>query len=112
MKAMRAGKLRHRVTIEVINPQNVTADGQPLPTWVTFAERWASVEPIETSGREYLQAKAIEADISHTVTLRHLAGVTPKHRVQHKGRIFEIVSSANIEERGRMLVLLCKELLK
>ncbi|HYE20976.1 MAG TPA: phage head closure protein [Tepidisphaeraceae bacterium] len=109
MKPLRAGKLRHRVTIEEANPETVSADGQPLPQWVTLTERWASVEPIETSGREYLRAQAIQADVTHTVTLRYLAGVTPKNRVQHKGRMLEIQSVSDIEERGRMLVLFCKE---
>lgn len=108
MKPLRAGKLRKRITIEVVS-QTVSDDGQPLETWTTFAVRWASVEPIETSGREYLQAQAIQADVTHVVTLRYLAGVTPKHRVNWDNRTLEIQSTANIEERGRMLILYCRE---
>ena len=108
MRAVRGGKLRKRVIVESA-VETMSADGQPLIEWQTFAERWANVEPIETSGREYLQAAAIEADVTHTVTMRWFAGVTPKHRINYGGRMLEIYSTSNIEERGRMLVVFCKE---
>jgi SPP1 family predicted phage head-tail adaptor len=108
MRPVRAGKLRKRVIVEV-STETISSDGQPLIEWQTFAERYASVEPIETTGREYLQGAAIEADITHTVTMRWFAGVTPKHRINYGGRMLEIYSTADVEERGRRLVCFCKE---
>lgn len=108
MRPIRAGRLRKRITVEVSN-ETIAADGQPLIEWTTFAERWASVEPIETSGREYLQGAAIESDLTHTVAFRYFVGLTSKHRLNYGGRILDISSVSNIEERGRMLVVFCKE---
>lgn len=108
MRPVRAGKLRKRIDIEHV-VQTAEGDGSTTESWQTFATRWASIEPIETSGREYLQGAAIESDVSHVITLRWLDGVTAKHRVYFRGRIFEIESTADVEERGRMLVLMCKE---
>jgi len=111
MRPVQAGRLKHRVVIEWNDSADAepTGDGQPKVQWKTFATRWASVEPIETSGREYLQATAIESEVTHTVKMRYLDGVTAKHRINFGGRIFEIESTADIEERGRMLVIFCRE---
>ncbi len=108
MRPVRAGKLNKRVIVEA-SVETISGDGQPLIEWQTFATRYASVEPIETTGREYLQAAAIESDITHTVEMRFLTGVTPKHRINYGGRMLEIFSVADIEERGRKLVCFCKE---
>lgn len=109
MKPIRAGKLNKRIVIEQANDGEPATDGQPEITWVTLAERWASVEPLETSGREYLLAANVESEASHVVELRWLANVTSRNRINCKGRILEIESVSDIEERGRKLVLFCRE---
>lgn len=111
MRPVQAGQLRKRVVIEEVTGEEPDSLGQPVPVWGTLATRWAAVEPVETTGREYGQAAAIQADVTHRVTLRHLAGVTPKHRVTLGERVLEILSVANVEERGVMTVLYCKEVL-
>lgn len=108
MRPIRAGRLRKRVVVEVAT-DGIGDDGSPTVTWKTFKERSASVEPVETSGREYLQGASIEADITHTVGMRWFSGLTPKHRINYGGRILEIQSVTNVEERGRMLIVFCKE---
>jgi len=83
--------------------------GEPVETWAEMAggEVWAAIEPL--SGREYLAVQQIAADLSHRVVIRYLAGVTPKHRVVHGSRTFDILMARNIEERGRFIELLCRE---
>lgn len=108
MRPLRAGRLRKRVVIEYLH-ETVGADGQPVEAWQTFAERWASIEPIDTSGRQYLQGAAIESDVTHVVALRFLPGVTAKNRIYYQGRVLEIESVADVDDRGRMLVLMCRE---
>jgi head-tail adaptor len=41
--------------------------------------------------------------------MRYVPGVTPKHRLLFGDRILEIESTLNLEERSRLLELLCKE---
>lgn len=108
MRPVRAGRLRTRVTVEAVT-QTVAANGETVDSWATFAVRWAGVEPVDTSGRQYGQAAAIQADVTHRVEMRYLAGVTPKHRIKIGTRVLEIASVANVEERERMTVLMCKE---
>jgi SPP1 family predicted phage head-tail adaptor len=60
-------------------------------------------------GFDPLCFQQIAADLSHRVVIRYLAGVTPKHRVVHGSRTFDILMARNIEERGRFIELLCRE---
>lgn len=103
---MRAGDLRHRVTIQ----QLVTVYdeyNQPVEMWQDLTTVWAAIEPL--SGREYWQAKAVNAEVTHRVRMRYRAGITPEMRLVFNGRVFEILAVLNLEERNIELQLLCKE---
>ena len=104
---MRAGKLRHRVTIQQTTETRESTMGGVIDTWGTFATRYASVSPL--TGREYFTAQQHASEVTHEVRLRYLSGVTTKMRVLHDGRTFDIESIANTDERDRETVLLCKE---
>ena len=103
---MRAGNLRHRVTIQTFT---TTTDsyGQPIESWATFAEVWGAVEPL--TGREYFQAQQVQAEVNYRVRLRYLAGVVPTMRVLHDGRTLEVQAVINPDERNRELQLMCRE---
>lgn len=103
---MEAGRLRKRI---VIREKHVTQNeyGAEVPTMVEFATLWGAVEPLV--GREYLEAKQVQADVSHKVKCRYLAGVKPSMEVTLGDRIFTIDSVINIQERGAEMVLMCRE---
>ncbi|MBI4800635.1 MAG: phage head closure protein [Desulfarculus sp.] len=106
---MRAGALRHRVAIQ--QPVTSTPEGQaePVVTYVPFAlDAWASVEPL--NGREFFAAGGRQAEVSHRVRLRYLAGVKADMRVLHEGRALDIKAVIDPQERHRELVLMCLEL--
>lgn len=105
----RAGGYRHRITIEENTGTTQNDYGEPVEVWTTFAEVWARVQPV--SSREYLEARAQSADVSHRITMRHLEGVTREMRVKFKGRILEIVQPPrNVEEVGKKMEMLCREI--
>ena len=56
------------------------------------------------------QAQQMQADVTHRVRFRYVAGVTAKMRVLYGARIFNVLSVINPEERNREIVLMCKEL--
>jgi SPP1 family predicted phage head-tail adaptor len=98
--------MRHRIAIE--SPVETQGpDGSVTLTWAPFAAVWASVEPL--LGREYFDAQREQADVSHRVRMRYLAGVTHSMRVALGPRVFEIESVINAGERNRELVLMCRE---
>lgn len=104
---MRAGKLRHRITIqEVIETKS--ASGAPIHTWRDWADVWASVEPLR--GREFFASKQIQAEVSTRIRIRYLEGVTPKMQVLFNSKTYLIDSVINPEERNREMQLMCREL--
>lgn len=104
---MRAGQLRHRVTIQTASEAQ-DSFGQPQPTWTTFAERFAEILP--QSGREFVAARTVTPELTHLVRLRGVAGVTPKMRLLFGTRVFDILAAMAVEERSRELLLSCREL--
>lgn len=110
---MRAGLLRHRITIEALDP---TPDGYgdtaPDETdglvWEPLITRWAAVEPLV--GREYYKAQAEGSKATHWVRMRKVT-VSPKNRLRWGSRILNILSVQEVEGRNRETRLLCEEVL-
>lgn len=106
---MRAGNLRRRIVLQSAT-ETRASDGGVVRTWSAYATVWASVEPL--TGREYQNAAQQVSEVSHKVRLRYVPGATrvkSQHRILYNGRIFQIVSVANVEERNREMELMCKE---
>jgi len=103
---MRAGKLRHRVTIE--SPYQTRDNiGGTEQAWTNMASRWASIQPLQ--GRELWEAQAVDARITMRVRFRYLANVTPACRIKFGTRYLNIVSVLNRDERNIELECLCRE---
>lgn len=103
---MRAGRLRHRVTIES-RSSSLDAAGQQLRSWSTFGTVYAGIRPL--SGREGVLAEAVQSAVTHEVTIRYLSGVNATMRVNFGGRYFAIHAVRNTDERNREMVLDCVE---
>ena len=104
---MRGGKLRRVVSIQSATLAT-DAMGTPQPTWTNFvAKCYAQIS--EAGGKETIQANQINAQQVITVTIRYVAGITPKMRVVYGSRVFEIMTVTNINERNRELDLACLE---
>lgn len=105
---MRAGPLRHRGTIQRAT-NTATADGGFTPTWAAIGDVYMQVAPI--SGREFLEADQMRADVTHKITMRwhpDLA-VTPRDRILWGARVFHIEHLINVQERDRTLVAMVRE---
>ena len=104
---MRAGQLRHRVTIERRTEVDDGAGGS-VETWATFATVWAAVIPL--TGRELFAAQQVASTVSHRIEMRYLAGVLAgTMRAKHETRVLNIRTVMNIDERDRETHLLCEE---
>ena len=104
------GKKRHRLTLR--QPPSVPApdaSGEDLGAYTSVATRWAEVEPL--AGRELWAAQQVQADVTHTVTLRYYAGLGPKWELLWGTRTLRVESVLNPGERHGTtdMVLLCKE---
>jgi SPP1 family predicted phage head-tail adaptor len=107
---MQSGKLRKRIA--VLDKQvSRAANGEEKIAWFVFLRAWASIEPLR--GREYLEARQVQADVDTRMRLRHQPGkdILPRMRVSHNGRTFEIESVINVREIGAEINLMCSELI-
>ncbi len=118
---MRAGELRHRIRIE---EKVVVKDsfGAETVTWRLVTEAWAAILPLV--GREFLENQKAGAELTTKIRLRDRSGVTVKPEMratwgfegvgfsvaepQHEYNISAVIP---IEERGRELVLMCREII-
>lgn len=85
---MRAGKLRHRVTIQRPGKTQDPVTGEIKNGWTDVVTVWASVEPL--SVREFIASEAGQSEVSARITIRYRAGITAKMRIKHRGQIFNI----------------------
>lgn len=106
VRTMRAGDLRHRVTIQ---QKTVTSDpeGVAVETWTEVATVWAAVEPLR--GREYIQAAAVTPEVTTRIRMRYRLGVKPAMRVVHGGRVYDVLSVIDVGGLRRELELMCRE---
>jgi len=102
---MRAGTLRHPVTIQ----EPIDGPSSTL-TWATFATSRASLDPI--SGREFFSMQGIDTATTHRIRMRYLAGITAKMRLVIGTRRFRIAAPPrNLKERNRELEIFAEEIL-
>ena len=108
---MRAGALRHLVTIES-QANTRSATGEVIPTWSTLVERWAEVRPL-TGKEPYVAALQLQGEQMHRVRMRYdaaLDAVTTKMRIKFGSRYFDIQYKFNLDERDRELHLVGEEI--
>lgn len=106
---MRAGRLRHRVTVQQLvagSPQQ-KATGEPDESWTDFISVWASVEPI--TGNERFLAQQHLSQVTTKINMRYRSGITASMRVVFGQAIYNIHAILNWEERNRELTLLCSQ---
>lgn len=109
---MRAGRLRHRVTLQR-RSSALDEFGDPVSAWDVLAAVWAGVEPI--SGREYLAGQQVQSEVTHRVTVRYFAGLAPQDRIVWPDpstgvdRVFDIRSIIDRDERHASLEIMCIE---
>jgi len=103
----RAGKFRHKVTIQVATDTN-NALGEPVQSWAAETTRRCKVSDIE--GLENWRGQKVEAGVTVGVELRYLAGLTPKKRfVTSDNRTLAILSVLNPDGLKIEHVCQCKE---
>lgn len=103
---MSAGKLKQRVIIQQ-ETQTADAAGGYVISWQDVAEVWARVKP--KRGSESLEAMQVRDVQVYEVVIRYRTDVTPKHRLNWKGKLLNIRSVMNTDERDKYLTLMCEE---
>lgn len=85
---LKAGDLRHRVTIQrPVTTQN-TSTGALTFGWAEVKTVWASIQPLST--RELLAAQASQSKVSGRIVIRALSGIDSTMRILHGGKVYNI----------------------
>lgn len=103
---MEAGKLRHILRIEQVTETRDSIGGV-TQAWTEYATVRGSLEPL--SGREVFMAAQLQAEVTGRARIRYLAGITPKMRIEHDGKYYDILAVIDRELRHRWLELLVSE---
>jgi SPP1 family predicted phage head-tail adaptor len=101
-----ACRLRESVTIQE-RTETQNPSGEVTWTWADYKTVRAAVEPLR--GQEYFAARQLQSSTNIRVRIRYLSGVTPKMRVKHGTRFYEIEGVIDPESRHRELQLMCVE---
>jgi SPP1 family predicted phage head-tail adaptor len=104
---MNINELRHRIDIQS-HVVSQSPAGFRSDAWTTVQTVWGKIQP--KGGNERMLAKQVQAESTHTITIRYFAGLTTYNRLQYDGRTFNITNINNLEERNFVQVLDCFEL--
>lgn len=108
MKARRAGQRRQLIALQ--EKVDVATTSGFTSTWTTYAEAWASIEPVTASPAERPTANTSQAPMTHLVETDFDERIKVAHRVLFNTRALYIVSEPqNLEERNKTVVLVCEE---
>lgn len=104
---MRAGRLRHRVTIQQLTAgsPNQKGTGEPDSAWTDVATVYADVRPL--SGRQLLLAQQVSSEVTTEIEIRYRAGVTAAMRAVLGSTVYEIKAVIDPEQRHIRLILQC-----
>ena len=102
----RSGAFRHQIIIE--HHTEVTDEfGQAIKTWATFVTPFAAVKPLR--GQELFASQQYNAKITTRIRTRYMANITADMRVSFGGRLFNIESVIDPDERKKEIHLMCSE---
>ncbi len=107
---MRAADKRHKIVIQQKTAASpaVNAYGIEQFTWTEFTTVFAAVEHL--SGREYWNAKQVNAERTVRFRIDFKSGVIPRMRVNYDARNFDVEQVINPQENRRDMILITTEI--
>lgn len=105
---MRAGALRHRMTVQ---RATVTRDshGQAVKTWSSIGKAWGEI--VASEGREFVDGGGTEQHVTHEAWIRYFRGLQPSDRLLHDGRTFHVEQVTDFAGRREKMRLALIEVL-
>ena len=100
---MKAGQLRHRVTIDQpVQTQDATT-GELVTTWLPLAEVWADVGGLR--GTENYVAQQIKAGLDTRFKIRYRSDITPMMTIAYAGRRYDLQPPVELGHREGLEIL-------
>ena len=93
---MRAGNLRHKITIQSIGTTTNDFGEIEEGNYQDFKTVWASITPI--SGKESFLSNTDFAMVTHKIKIRFIEGLNASMQIVFQGRKFRIKNIRNFEK--------------
>lgn len=104
-----SGRLRDRITILPLTQTRDETTGDQAEDYVPRETVWGKVTPI--AGNERFASMQIQSDITHMIEIRPIDDIKPQWRVRFDNRTFQITAPPiDVDERGRKMQLMCREM--
>lgn len=111
MSIVGIGQYRH--VIAIANPGIPVSDGEGGYTeaWepATPPTVYASIESASQRDLERITGGAVLTTATHLIRTRYHAGISTASRLTFRGRVFEVQSVQDVDERQIALLLICAE---
>jgi len=105
-KRINVGKFNRKIDfVTTTDGTNTAGDTILIPA--VFKSTLASMEVVD--GRDYFEAKKLQAELTYMFTTRYLRGLTPDMTIQYQGRTFLIHDILNIQEKNEFIVIMAIE---
>lgn len=101
-----SGWLDRRITIQQ-RASGLDSFGQSSIAWTDYLSCWARIEPL--SGHELVTAQAVNAEVTHKVTVLYRPGITAAMRAVYQGRYFNVQNVLDPETAHVISELHCSE---
>lgn len=86
---LQAGRLRHRVKLHRKTSSRSPTGAVKVAQWEHVLTLWAEFTPL--SVKDIIKGQAEQVNITARATIRHRTDIDGTMRVQHAGRMYEIV---------------------
>lgn len=107
---MLAPRLRHRIDIEAFTI-DLDSEGVQVESWDSIRDSGEALIPAEIvplSGREFIAAQTVQANVTTRITIRWRAGIEPSMRVIHGVDVYNIKAVLPDPTLRRHLTLMCE----
>jgi SPP1 family predicted phage head-tail adaptor len=108
MESRLARKMDQRIILQ-ISAISRAADGSWVPAWIEHDTVWAY--KASSNSREYYQAQKVNAELTALFIIRYRSKMTPRMRLIHEGRTFDILGADDPTGKRVEIHLPCKEVI-
>lgn len=97
---VRAGRLRHRATLEALETTPDGAGGS-VTQWVVVRDVWCWIRPV--SGAQRMESMRRASRVSHEIFFRYAQDIDARKRLTYRGRVFNLSAVWSPDERREFL---------
>jgi SPP1 family predicted phage head-tail adaptor len=103
-RIVESGKMRSRAVIQSYADVRDVHGGIQAPSWSNDGYWWCSITPV--SGEEYLEARKMDALVTHKAKGRYSSFLTTRKRLSWDSRFFYVVATMSDADERYSEVLL------